>query len=243
MNGIGVNIMNVKKWLFVSYILAISTHVSASEMIIIHANDAAHPLTVGSVLPATTTLALQGEEAEVTVVFANGGVRTVRSPWQGVVSNPVGLSDDPQLIAGLSDLLSEDSLTQRTRQHDMPNDIWWVDINTNKRHYCVANQVTLWRSQTDYSASTLEIKHKESGNEASIVWPANQATLAWPSHLPIVHGETYTVELTTRRGASNFKKLVLYQLPESLPTQSHKVVWMVGRGCIPQANLLLSSLR
>ncbi|OUD13274.1 hypothetical protein [Thioflexithrix psekupsensis] len=233
--------MTIKKWLLAAWLLVTTGYVSASDMIIIHANDAAHPLATGAILPATTVLTLH-KDAEITVIFANGGVNTVRAPWQGTISNPVTLNDDPQLIAGLSHLLSESSLTHRAREQ-VPDDILWVDISTNKRHYCVADHVTLWRPQADQSASTLAIKHKETGNETSVMWPANQATLAWPNQLPVVYGETYTVELTTRRGSSNFKKLVLYQLPESLPTQSHKVVWMVGRGCIPQANQLLASLR
>jgi hypothetical protein len=118
--------------------------------------------------------------------------------------------------------------------------------STRKRFFCIApsSHVVLWRpKKQSHSASLLLIKHKSSGEEAKVVWPAYQTTLKWPNDLPVVYGDTYTVEVKPRRGSPSFKKLVLYQLPDSLPTKSHKVVWMAGRGCIPQANMLLASLR
>lgn len=220
----------------------------AAEMVVIHANAAAKPLQVGTVLSQAQPVQL-ADNATVTLVFANGGVTTIHGPFNAQVTNPSTRANDAELVPSLSALLQDGRFnepTLRARQQDTPSDIWLVDISTNKRHYCVAgsNQIMLWRPRTEsLSASTLTIKHKSSGHEALVMWPAHQSTLAWPNSLPVVYGDTYTMELTSRRGSSSFKKLILYQLPDSLPTQSHKVVWMVGRGCIPQANMLLAQLR
>lgn len=220
----------------------------AADMVVLRANAQASPLTAGQVLPQNHPLQLS-LGAEITLAFANGNVQTVQGPLHQVINNPSSRADEPQLVATLSQFLRHGQFNQtnvRARQQEVPNDIWLVDISTNKRHYCVtdANQVMLWRPQSEsHSASTLIIKHKNTGHEVLIMWPANQSTLAWPNSLPVLYGDTYTMELTSRRGSSSFKKLVLYQLPDSLPTQSHKVVWMVGRGCIPQANMLLARLR
>jgi len=119
-------------------------------------------------------------------------------------------------------------------------------FNTSERYYCIApsSNVVLWRpEEQSKTASMLHIKHKSSGKKARVVWPAYQTTLKWPQSLPVIYGETYAVKVKTRQKSPKFKKLILYQVPTELPTDSHKIVWMVGRGCIPQANLLLASLR
>ncbi len=238
----------ITKLTFLLLTFCLSATSWAADMVVIRANAQASPLTTGQILPQNQVLQLTSG-AEVTLVFANGDVQTVQGPLHQVINNSSKRADDPQLVATLSDFLHSGQFNQssvRARQQEMPSDIWLVDISTNKRHYCVAdtNQVMLWRPQSEsHSASTLIIKHKSTGHEVLVMWPANQATLAWPASLPVVYGDTYTMELTSRRGSSSFKKLVLYQLPDSLPTQSHKVVWMVGRGCIPQANMLLARLR
>jgi len=150
---------------------------------------------------------------------------------------------EPVDVIALSNFLMAQEHVRGTKQ--APKNLWLVDVSTPKRFYCIApsNRVILWRPENQSkNASTLLIKHKRTGQKAKVSWPAYQMTLKWPGSLPVYYGETYTVKLKTRNGSS-FKKLVLYKLPDRLPTKSHKVVWMVGRGCIPQANMLLASLR
>ncbi len=191
--------------------------------------------------------------AELTVVFNSGQVLTVRGPYhdklQDKTSATAILQQETHIVETLAQFLQESqtsATTLRAQVSDSPDDIWAIDVSTNKRHYCVTDgrDIVLWRSDNDSgTASNLLIKHKDSGREVQMTWPANQTTVTWPRSLPIVYGDTYTVEVTSRRGNASFKKLVLYQLPSTLPTQSHQIVWMVGRGCIPQANLLLAKLR
>jgi hypothetical protein len=220
-----------------------ATH--AADMVTIHSNS--------------TTLFPQGQllesdapiniplGTEITVVFTSGEALTIKGPYQGKLRDPApsNQAKEAKLIQTLADMIiQQKSSTKRPSKISSPDDLWSIDISARKRHYCVtSNHITLWRpmDETDI-ASDLLIKHKSSGQEVKTVWPAHQTTLNWPNSLPVIYGDTYTVEVTSARGNSSFKKLVLYQLPSNLPTKSHKVVWMVGRGCIPQANMLLASV-
>ncbi len=208
----------------------------AADMVIIHSNVTQY--TDGQLLDShTTMLNLPEPSDEITVVFANGGVKTINGPYNGTVTD----TNKPDLLVTLSKLLTENEPYRGSSRY--PKNLWLVDVNTSKRFFCIApsSRVVLWRPNAQ-SASTLTIKHKTSNKKAVVKWPAKQTSLRWPSSLPIIYGDSYTLELKNRNG-SFFKILVLYQLPDSLPTTSHKVVWMVGRGCISQANMLLSSLR
>ncbi|MCK5876371.1 MAG: hypothetical protein KAG43_01950 [Candidatus Marithrix sp.] len=216
---------------FIMLILCMNI-VHAADMVIIHSNVAQY--TEGQLLDSKTTIFdLPEPTSEITVVFANGDIKTVNGPHHGIV---------PDLLTTLSKMLTENKLNLRGSAK-YPKNLWLVDVNTSKRFSCVApsSKVVLWRPSSK-SASTLTITHKTSNKKAVVKWPAKQVTLKWPSSLPVVYGDSYTLELKNRSGSS-FKILVLYKLPSGLPTISHKVVWMVGRGCISQANRLLSSLR
>ncbi|MBE9562126.1 MAG: hypothetical protein IMF12_04600 [Proteobacteria bacterium] len=209
----------------------------AADMVIVHSNVPQY--VEGQLLDSQTSIFdLLVPASEITVVFSNGGVKTINGPYRGTITD----TNKPDLLITLSKLLTENkSIIRGSSKY--PKNLWLVDVNTSKRFFCVApaSRVVLWRPKSQ-SASTLTIKHKASNKKAVVKWPAKQTTLRWPSNLPIVYGDSYTLELKNRNG-SFFKILVLYQLPDSLPTTSHKVVWMVGRGCISQANKLLSSLR
>jgi hypothetical protein len=209
----------------------------AADMVITHSNVTQYK--EGQLLDSYTTVLDLPEQSEITVVFSNGGVKTINGPYSGTIAG----TNNPDLLMTLSKLLTDPKIQDNKRGSKYPKNLWLVDVNTAKRFFCVApsSRVILWRPNAQ-SASTLTIKHKVSKKRAVVKWPAKQTTLRWPSKLPIIYGDNYTLELKNRNG-SFFKILVLYQLPNSLPTTSHKVVWMVGRGCISQANKLLSSLR
>lgn len=221
------------------FLFSIVSVVQAADIVVIRSNPTGL-FHAGKIIDSTKFVRLP-PKTEITVVFANGSVQTVKGPYHDKLEMP--LSDNtPELeIAKLSRfLMKQEQVRGPVSSSDK---LWSVDVSTPKRYYCIAsaNQVMLWRSESQ-SVNTLIIKNKRSGEKATVKWPAYQTTLKWPSTLPVHYGETYTVKLKTPNGSS-FKKLVLYQLPKSLPTKSHKVVWMVGRGCIPQANMLLASLR
>ncbi len=225
--------------------------VQAADIVVIR-SDATELFSKGQLLDSAKPVNLP-EGVKITVVFATGGVQTVTGPFQGKLNDPLANNEaEPKLVTDLSRFLTDPELNEefRASPQPLPENLWWVNVGTKPRpfrYYCIApsSHVILWRSKNQsQSASTLLIKHKGTGEKAKVVWPAYQQTLNWPDNLPVYYGQDYTVKLISHNdNDSSFKILVLYQLPKNFPTKSHKVVWMVGRGCIPQANMLLASLR
>ncbi len=215
----------------------------AADMVVIH-SDELQLFPRGQLLDSHTGINLPAD-ANITVVFSSGGVQSISGPYQGRLEDPLknkNIGDDTLVIA-LAKFLKERETVRGILQP--AEKIWLIDVSTQKRYFCIApsERVILWRPESkSYTASRLLITHKKTGQKARLMWPAYQTRLPWPSNLPIIYGEIYTVALTTYSRTFS-KELVLYQVPDSLPTNSHKVVWMVGRGCIPQANMLLAGLR
>jgi hypothetical protein len=230
--------------------------VHAADMVVIHSNDI-RLFPKGQLLDSHKPLNLP-ENTEITVVFATGNLKTVTGPYQGRLAEPLAGTPvtDSKLVNELAYAVKkiDKFLQERKRGQEMvksirprpqPQDIWWVNVSTRMRFYCIApaSNVILWRPEDEsHTVSRLLIKHEKTAHKVEVEWPAYQTTLQWPEELPVVYGESYTVEVIPRKGDTSFKKLVLHQLPKHLPTKSHKVVWMVSRKCIPQAHMLLASL-
>lgn len=216
--------------------------VQASELVVIRSTHE-NLLAKGDILNTQATVTLP-ENSKVTVVFDSGNPLTVTGPYQGKLIDPAPRAPTPQLVASLATLLRDNTVVRGEMDN---SDLWSIDVdNGSKRYYCViaGEKVNLSRSASDSeTASSLLLKHKTSGQQVQLTFPANQISLAWPASLPIIYGDTYTVETKTLRGRSSFKKLILYQLPDDLPTKSHQVVWMATKGCTSQASMLLVSLR
>lgn len=232
-------------------VTCLTSIVHARDMVVIQ-STLPGVFSAGQILSSQNPLIVP-KDSEITLVFDTGDTLTVRGFYEGKVKKPESdqVLANPELVSTLASLIrgeyeSPVKTVMRANSEEIPQNIWQVDLSTNKRHYCVKapDSVMLWRPKNESrSASRLLIKHKMTGKNSQLMWPAHQSTLAWPNDLPIIYGDTYTVELENLHGGSSFKKLVLYQLPQDLPTTSHKIVWMAGKGCIPQANRLLASLR
>jgi hypothetical protein len=222
-------------------ICAWASSAQAAEFLVIRSIPE-NVMTKGDILNTQATVTLPAH-AEITVVFDSGNVLTLKGAYQGKLIDPAPHPATPQLLASLSTLLHDSTVV---RGETATGDLWSVDVDSSKRYYCVAadSKVNLSRSGEDSStASTVLLKHKTSGQQIQLTFPANQTTVTWPASLPIIYGDTYTLEMKTLRGRSSFKKLILYQLPSDLATKSHQVVWMVAKGCTDQANTLFVSLR
>lgn len=217
----------------------------AADMVVIRASDNTEYFK-GQLLHNHAQVKLP-DDAEVTVVFASGEVLTVQSGFKGALIDPSTSIPEysTQMIAELSEFLLKEQPVIRSPA-EYPPSAWQVDMSNNKRHYCVipSQPVILWRpSGASKTAGVLEIKHSPTNKRVKTVWPAHKTTLGWPKDLSVVYEDAYSVEVKSLTGQRFFKKLVLHKIPDDLPTKSHQVVWMVGRGCIPQANLLLASLK
>jgi hypothetical protein len=231
-----------------SVLMGLVTSVYASDAVIIRSN--VDNLSSGQLLSKQAVINLS-EHSEITAAFATGGVQTLKGPYEGGLSDPLeGQQADSTLLTDLAQFIqktkAEQGIRERGRYPDSAK-LWTVDVNSIRRHYCVPADQPLMLSRPEEEsklASTVLIKHKETEQRAETTWPARKETLVWPDILsPPAYGDTYTVTVKSVRGQEHFKMVVLYRLPDGLPTESHKVVWMAGRGCIPQAEMLLADLR
>jgi hypothetical protein len=223
-------------------IIATVNVTQAANMVVINSSDT-KLFSKGQLLDTNKSHNIPAK-VKITVVFESGAIKTVTGPYFKSLQDPLtNTNSDPKLVITLADFLTN-TPNIRSREEDNPNNPWLVDVNTTKRFYCIAPSynVILWRPKSDsQSASTLLIKHTRTGKVVKVRWPAYKDILEWPSNLPVRYGDTYNIEVKTRSNSS-IKKLVLHQVPVGLPTKSHKVVWMIGRGCVRQVNQLLSSL-
>lgn len=234
-------------FLTASLLTSFSALVCASDAIVVHST--VDTLSSGQLLSKQAVINLT-ENSEITATFATGGVQTLKGPYHGRLIDPrEGQQSDSTLIAGLAQLIQQLKAEQKTsvRGRQRNNEgLWTVDVNSPKKYYCIPTSQQLMLSRLEEEsklASTVVIKHKETEQQTQVMWPARKNTLAWPDALPLVYGDTYTVSVNSVRGQEHFKMVILYRLPDSLPTESHKVVWMAGRGCTDQAEMLLVSLR
>ncbi len=79
------------------------------------------------------------------------------------------------------------------------------------------------------------------GNEKAVVdWPAGAERIPWPAALPIKNDTQYLAGPSWR---TSHAKIVIFLVPEGLPSDPHRAVWMNDRGCVQQARALLASLR
>ena len=236
--------MSILSRLFLCMIISFACTVQAADMVVIHSNIT-QLFPKGQLLDCHDAINVPNE-GKITVVFGNGHVKTVIGPFQGQISKPEKnvqfTSEHHTLVTRLSEFIIQRETIRELSPAE--KELWMIDVSTPKHFYCIApsSKVILWQPEIQSQhPSTLLIKHTSTNEKAEIEWPAYQTTVEWPTNLTVHYGDTYTVEIKYS-GRTISKQLVLYQLPDSLPTNSHKVVWMVGRGCIPQANQLLASL-
>ena len=79
------------------------------------------------------------------------------------------------------------------------------------------------------------------GNEKVVVdWPAGTERIPWPQALPIKDDTPYLAAPSWRTSNA---KIVLFLVPDGLPSDPHRAVWMNNQGCVQQARALLASLR
>jgi hypothetical protein len=222
-------------------IIATVNVTQAANMVVINSNDT-NLFSKGKLLDTEVSQNIPAQ-VKITVVFENGGVKTVIGPYFKRLQAPLAnTNSDPKLVITLANFLKNKSILRSRGEN--PRNPWLVDVNTTKRFYCIAPSynVILWRPKSDsQTASILLIKHTRTGRVVTVRWPAYKTILEWPSNLPVKYGDTYKIEVQTRSNSS-IKRLILHKLPIGFPTKSHKFVWMIGRGCARQVNQLLSRL-
>ena len=181
--------------------------------------------------------------ASVTLVSADGGTMMLRGPFADA---PGGGSGDGKIVQIIADFLNPERTTTgiatvREIGGNIPVDPYVIAIGRSGAH-CVPSDrpLRIWRAAAD-NATSVTIQRIGNGAEqkVAIPWQAGAATLAWPAELPPTDGSTFFIRL---RSATTGTKVTLLVFP-MLPTEAHRVAWMIEYGCIRQAKQLISTLR
>ena len=184
--------------------------------------------------------------ANVTLVSPAGKTVVLTGPFSGAPGGGGGGgAADTSLFSALIKLFSgrgkdTGSLgTMRAAAGSEPDDLWVVDVGRSGR-FCVPAQgpITLWRSDAAKQTS-LKIRNLASNQKSELPWPAGAETLDWPPDVALGDGNSYLVRLKGRRSAT---EIALHLVPDGLPSEPHKAVWMADKGCVKQAKRLLANL-
>jgi hypothetical protein len=214
----------------------------AQQLVVIESTAAELP--AGHVIEAGKAIKLP-TGASVTLVADNGQVTTIAGPFSGV-PKAAGGKGDAGLVAALSQIVAPKSASSLgvTRSSGSKaaarNTASDIDVR-RPGPYCVlsGHSPTLWRS--DPSKGGRVTVQQLPGNEKAVVeWPADAERVAWPPAIPIKDDSQYLVGPSWRTSQT---KIAVFLVPDGLPSDPHRAVWMNNQGCVQQARALLANLR
>ncbi len=223
--------------LAVSLGLTISVH--AAELVVVAST--APGFKVGAVVNGSNPIRL-AQGSEVTFISSAGQPVKLVGPYEGVPDAPSG-AGDPSLVDALSDVIR--SVPQNTASAGVmrasmfaTKDPWVIDVSQAGNH-CVAldKPPMLWRAIT---IGPVIASLKSGDQEAEVAWTGGSHTAPWPAELPLRDGQRYELHFIASKKT---QKLTLHRVPDDLPTDAHKVVWMHKKGCAQQAAVFLARLQ
>lgn len=216
-----------------------SLSVHAAELVVVAST--APDYKVGMVVDGNDPIRV-AKGGEVTFISSAGVPLKLVGPYKGVPDTS-GNRGEAGLVDALSDVIR--SAPQNTASAGVmraslfeSGDPWLID-SSKAGSYCVAGSkpVMFWRA---IIIGEVQASLEVGGQRSRIVWAAGSHTAEWPVGLPVSDGETYQLEFTASK---KLRKYTLHRVPENLPTDAHKVVWMHGKGCGIQASILLTRLQ
>lgn len=213
----------------------------AAEMVVVAST--APGINVGVVVDSAAVFDLPAG-LSVTLVSQEGKVVTLQGPYSGTSGGDTG-AGDPGLVTALAHLLASSGQESgelagvRGPTGESPDGPWMIDVSRSGEH-CVPREgpVVLWRPEPREQAF-LSLKLGPAGLSSTIRWAEGAATLGWPKDLPLKNGATYVAHLNSTVVA---RQLLLHLVPEELPTDAHRAVWMAENDCRRQAAVLLARL-
>lgn len=223
--------------LTVSLGLTISVH--AAELVVVAST--APDFEVGTVVDGSNLIRLV-KGSEVTFITSAGQPVKLVGPYEGVPDAPSG-TGDPSLVDALSAVIRsapKNASTAGVMRASMfaSKDPWVIDVGQAGDH-CVAldKPPMLWRA---IIIGPVIASLKTGGQDAEVAWTAGSHTAPWPAELPLRDGQNYELHFVASKKT---QKLTLHRVPDDLPTDAHKVVWMHEKGCAQQAAVFLARLQ
>ena len=238
------------KWMLLSAALfaALSFQAKAAELVVIAST--APGIAAGAMIEAGAKVTVP-KGASVTLVSQSGKAVTLSGPFSGVpdVGGGGGAKGGGDLVKSLAGLVSgggksSESLgAMRAAPGSLaarPDDPWVINVG-RPGNQCAPGKgkVRLWRGKS-LKAVELKLKNLSDKSRSESAWPAGASKLDWPKNFPLIDDGAYMARL---KGSRKAAKIVIHLVPDDLPTDAHKAVWMAKKGCVGQARLLLGFIR
>lgn len=216
----------------------------AAELVVIASNQPS--LKIGAVVDGGRAMEIS-KGASVTLISSTGKTIVLEGPYSGV-PDPAAAPADGGLVQSLSRLIEQkrDPSTalavfrgvDRRSNAERP-DLWGIDIGRGDR-YCLRRDATafLWWEGARSGAIVSLSNAAEAGGGVRIRWPSPKRELIWPDTLELIDGATYVVRF---RSGDQGKRLEVRFMPD-LPSDPHRIAWMVEHGCDAQASRVLDAL-
>jgi hypothetical protein len=178
----------------------------------------------------------------VTLIAANGATIKLSGPFEGVPdpNNQRGASVADSLLRLASQTTQSTSTlgTVRAPAGEPPADPWLVDVS-GSGHRCLkqGGSVVFWRPPAP-ADQTVEIAPTDRAWQAQAQWPASTDRLAMPANFPTQDDQGYVIAVGPATAT-----ITLHVMPPVIATDAMRAAWMVEKGCVGQARVLVSSLK
>lgn len=220
----------------------------AAQLLVVASQTPA--LKPGTIIDSAKVLQLAAGES-ATLVSGLGHTLRLAGPHSAppaVPPTPEGATPDTALLSALQGLIDEVNAANRAEQAAKPGDEAaegllqrpWLINAARQGHVCLRRDLParLWRP-TSSRAETMAITGP-SGKPVRVDWPAGEAILGWPAGVALAEAGDYRVQM---QGSTKMQRIVLHFVPDDLPTDPHRIRWLLDQGCRDQARALLGTLK
>jgi uncharacterized lipoprotein YbaY len=235
--------------------LIAASSAAASEFVVVDAASA--PVQSGQVIKGADKIALPAG-AVVTVIGETGTVTKLNGPVSGTLDALAGASassggEGAGVVGTISRLLQSGNAAQGKSlltvrnvatpgmrpQGDANSILSVVDV-LNSGSYCIAATVQpVLARERAADFKTVRLTDAASGKVVIVEFPSQVASVPWPAGLAVTDGAVYTAQAYDSGTTLEF---TLYRIPANLPSDAHRIAWMVDRGCLDQARSLLQQV-
>jgi len=209
----------------------------AGELVVMEARGVA--LRSGETVDDTKPLALK-EGEQVTLLSDDGTVLTLRGPYDKAPAAGGGGVEVGQALNALTTRTAQRNVAGVVRDASVEvhlPDPWLVDVS-HEGSACVkaGEHPVFWRSGAE--GDTLTIMPSDRSWRAQAPWPSGSSTLVAPDYFPVRDGRTYLASFGGKPVA-----VTVNMLPPALSNARMQAAWMLEKGCLPQAQALMKTIR
>jgi len=233
------------------FVMSSSFSAFSAQMVVVGVEGTA-PVALGDVIDDASPITL-GEGVALTVINSSGQKLRIAGPRSGLLTAEVGTNgtsggagvgagvgaeyDVVKSLAGLfkSEGDSKSLGAFRAAVARVPGP-WMYDVDAGEK-YCVGAGQTpkLWRKSAR-NKEEVTVADAAGKTSKTLIWRTGKSTLQWPASVPVADSGKYLIRIG-RKGQP--QPVTAYMMPDELPSPAHQAAWMVDRGCLAQARLLI----